>query len=281
MPTFDTPEPISVTIDLAVGDVHLVAEERDTTTVEVRPGDASREADNRAVEQAKVEYAAGGLRIKTPRQHGLGFFGKPGSVEVTICLPSGSHVRGGTSVGAFRADGRLGECRIKTSVGDVDLDQAGSLDATTSGGTVGVAHVAGHAEVSTGSGRVRLGVIEGTAVVKNSNGDTWIGEVTGEARVSASNGDIAVDHAGAGVTATTANGHVRIGEVVRGASSLKTACGEIEIGVRAGTAAQLDASTQFGQVRNDLDISTGPEPSDETAKVLARTSYGDILIRRS
>lgn len=281
MPTFDTPEPISVTIDLAVGHVHLVAEDRGTTTVEVRPSDPSHAADNRAAEQTKVEYAAGRLQIKAPRQHGLGFFGKPGSVEVAVGLPSGSNVRGGMSVGAFRCEGNLGECRIKTSVGDLDLDQAGSLDARTSGGTVEVDHVAGHAEISTGSGRVRVGVVEGTAVVKNSNGDTWIGEVAGEARVSASNGDIAVDHAGAGITATTANGNVRIGEVVRGASTLKTACGGIEVGVRSGTAARLDVSTQFGQVRNHLDTSPGPGASDETAEVLARTSYGDIVIRRA
>ncbi|MFD2419437.1 DUF4097 family beta strand repeat-containing protein [Amycolatopsis pigmentata] len=281
MPTFATPEPISATIDLVVGDVHLIAGERDTTTVEVRPSDASHAADKRVAEQTKVEYAAGQLRIKAPRQHGLGIFGRPGSIEVTIGLPAGSNVHGGISVGAFRAEGRLGECWLKTSVGNVDLDQAGFLDAKTSGGTVGVDHVAGDAEVSTASGRVRLGVIEGTAMVKNSNGDTWIGEVTGEARISASNGDIAVDHAGAGITATTANGHVRIGEVVRGASTLKTAVGEIEIGLRAGTAAELDVSTRFGKVRNQLDVSAGPEPSDETAKVLARTSFGDILIRRS
>lgn len=281
MPTFATPEPISVTIDLTVGDVRLFAGERDTTTVEVRPSDASHAADTKVADGTKVEYAAGQLRIKAPRQHGPGIFGRPGSIDVTVSLPAGSDVRGGISVGAFRAEGHLGECRLKTSVGNVDLDQAGSLDARTSGGTVGVDRVSGDAEVSTSSGQVRLGAVGGTATVKNSNGDTWIGEVTGEARISASNGDIAVDHAGAGITATTANGHVRIGEVARGASTLKTAIGEIEIGVRAGTAAELDVSTHFGQVRNQLDVSAGPEPSDETAKVLARTSYGDIVIRRS
>lgn len=281
MPTFATPEPISVTIDLTVGDVRLVAEERDTTTVEVGPSDASHAADTRVAEGTKVEYAAGQLRIKAPRPHGLGIFGRPGSIDVTIALPAGSNVRGSTSVCAFRAEGRLGDCRIKTSLGNVDLDQAGSLDAKTSGGTIEAERVAGDAEVSTDSGRVRLGVVEGTAMVKNSNGDTWIGESTGDTHIKASNGNIAVEHAGAGITATTANGHVRIGEVVRGASTLKTAIGEIEIGVRAGTAAELDVSTQFGHVRNQLDVSEGPEPSDETAKVLARTSYGDIVIRRS
>ena len=41
MPTFDTPEPITATIDLAIGDVRISAGERGTTVVEVRPSDAS------------------------------------------------------------------------------------------------------------------------------------------------------------------------------------------------------------------------------------------------
>ena len=97
-------------------------------------------------------------------------------------------------------------------------------------------------------------------MVKNSNGDTWIGEVTGDLRVNAANGDIAVDRAGAGVAAKTANGDVRLGEVARGSASLKTGFGEIEVGIRDGTAAWLDVNTQFGQVHNELDASDGPGP---------------------
>jgi hypothetical protein len=33
-------------------------------------------------------------------------------------------------------------------------------------------------------------------------------------------------------------------------------------------------------VHNTLDTADGPEPSDETVEIRARTSYGDILIRR-
>ncbi|MGH4016638.1 MAG: DUF4097 family beta strand repeat-containing protein, partial [Pseudonocardiaceae bacterium] len=144
-----------------------------------------------------------------------------------------------------------------------------------------VDRVDGHAQLSTGSGRIRLREIDGTAVIKNSNGDSWVGEITGELRVNAANGDISIDHPNTGVTAHTANGDVRIGEVTRGSAALKTACGEIEIGIHPGTAARLDVSTQFGRVHNHLDTAQGPEPSDQTVEVHARTSYGDIIIRRS
>lgn len=281
MTTYDTPEPISVEIDIPVGDIRLTASDRADTDVEVRPSDRSQEQDVRAAEQTLVDFAAGRLLVRGPRQRGLSLFGRPGSVDVTIALPAGSHLQATAAAGSLHATGRLGECRIKTSAGDVDLDQAGSLDLTTSAGDVAVARVTGDAEVSTGSGDVRLRAAGGTVSIKNSNGDSWVGEAGGDLRMSAANGDINVGSAGAGITATTAAGDVRIGAVTRGSVSLKTAFGDIEIGIRAGTAARLDTGTSFGRVRNEMTAAAGPEPSDQTADVRARTSYGDIVIRRA
>jgi DUF4097 and DUF4098 domain-containing protein YvlB len=281
MPRFDTPEPISVGIELAVGDVRITASDRKDTVVEVRPSDPSHEPDVRATEQTQVEYAGGRLLVKAPKQRRLGLFGKPGSIEVTIDLPAGSQLHADVSVAAVRCLGRLGECRVKSAAGDLQLDQTGPLDLHTSVGAIVVHRAVGNAEVSTGSGRLRVGEIDGAAVVKNSNGDTWIGEVTGDLRVNAANGSISVDRAQAGVVANTANGGIRLGEVARGSASLKTALGEIEVGIRAGTAARLDVSTHFGRVHNNLEAAGSPAPSDETVEVHARTSYGDIVIRRS
>ena len=69
--------------------------------------------------------------------------------------------------------------------------------------------------------------------------------------------------------------------MTRGAAALKTGLGEIEIGISAGTAARLDVHTQFGQVHNQLDAADGPRPADQAVEVRARTSYGDIMIRRA
>ena len=281
MPTFDTPGPISAVIDLVVGDARITASDRDDTTVEIRPSDASHQQDVRAAEQTRVEYSAGRLLVTAPRQRGLSLFGRPGSIDVTIDLPTGSDVYGDASAVAFRSVGRLGDCRVKTSAGDVQLEQTGPVEVNTGAGAIAVDRAAGPAEISTGSGRIRLGQIDGPAVIKNSNGDSWIGGVTGDLRVNAANGDISVGQAGADVTASTANGDVRVGEVMRGSASLKTALGEIEVGIHDGTAARLDIHTGFGQIRNQMDASDGPGPSDQTVEVRARTSYGDIVIRRS
>lgn len=280
MPTFETPEPILATIDLAAGDVRITASDRHDTVVDVRPTDASHEPDVHAAEQTRVEYTANGLLIKSPRQYALGQR-KRWSVDVALELPAGSKLHADAAMGAIRAVGRLGECRIKVAAGDIDLDEAGPAELSTSAGGIAVDRATGHAEISTSSGRIRVREIDGSAVIKNSNGESFVGEITGDLRVNSANGTIVVGDAGADVTATTANGDVRVGAITRGVASLKTSYGEIEIGIHSGTAARIDAFTHFGRVHNAMQAAENPGPDEQTAEVRARTSFGDIVIRRS
>jgi hypothetical protein len=281
MPTFETLEPISVTIALVVGDLRISASDRRDTVVVVSPNDSSKESDVKAAEQTRVEYSQGRLLIKAPRswKH-LTPFGGAESIDVAIELPAGSRVEGEGAVVDFRSDGRLGECRFTTGVGNIRLEETGPLHASTSAGSVTVDRVGGRAEV-TGSGALRIREIDGPAVIKNLNGVTWLGEVKGDLRCNAANGDITVDRALGAVAAKTANGAVRIGEVVRGSIELGTSYGELEVGISEGTAALLDVRSQFGSVRNSLAASDGPGPSDQRVELRARTSFGDIVIRRS
>jgi DUF4097 and DUF4098 domain-containing protein YvlB len=279
MPVFATPEPISVTIELSVGDARIIASDRTDTVVEVSPRDDSKASDIRAAEQTRVEYSSGRLLVKTPKQRA--FIGRGSSVDVTIELPAGSHVQGDSGMGEFGCDGQLGDCRFKTAMGNIRLDQSGTLHLKTAMGNIAVDRAVGDADVTTASGEVRIGQIEGAAVIKNSNGDTAVGEVTGDLRVKSANGRISIDRAHASVIAKTANGNVRIGEVMGGAIVLETAAGELEVGIREGTAAWLDVSSQYGRVRNSLDETDSPEQSEATVEIRARTSYGDVKIHRS
>jgi hypothetical protein len=271
MPTFPTPEPIAATISLVVGEAQLIASDRIDTVVDVLPTDPSHRPDVEAAEQTRVEFAAGVLVVRTPKQRGANLFGKPGSVEIMIELPSGSSVEGSAAVGTFRGTGRLGACRVKTSAGDIRFESVGALDIKTSAGLIDIGLVAD----------LRIAEIEGSATVKNSNGACWIGHASRNLRVNNANGVIVIDRGDADITAKTARGDVRIGEIVAGSSALTTAFGEIEIGIRAGTAAHLDAQTSFGKVRNTLDAAAGPNGSEQTAEIHARTSFGDILIHRT
>jgi Putative adhesin len=279
MPTYSTPDPIVAVIEFEGGDARILASERDDTVVEVRPSDESRDNDVRAAEQTRVEYSAGRLLVKGPKQRNP--FGKPGMIDVTVSLPHESRLQATVGLGAFRGEGRLGDCQFKSGLGDIVVASTGVLDVSTGSGTVTVNQVTGTADVSTGSGQIRLGHVHGNAVIKSSNGDVWLGEIDGDLRVKGANGRIEVEHARAGVEATTANGDLRVGGLARGMASLKTSLGAIEIGIRAGTAAKLDVHTQFGKVRTEMDATGEPGPADQAVEVHARTSMGDITIRRT
>ena len=281
MPTFDTPEPISVSIALVVGDVRIIASDRSDTVVAVSPTDSSNESDVKAADRTRVEYSHGRLLIKAPK-HWKHYtpFGGGESLDVTIELPSDSHVEGEAPMADFRCDGRLGECRLSTATGNIRLDHTGPLNLNTGTGSVTVDRAVGRTEV-TGAGDIRIREIDGSAVIKNLNGDTWVGEITGDLRCKAANGDITVDRADAAIGAKTANGDVRFGNVARGSVGLETGFGELEVGIREGTSALLDVRSKFGSVRNSLAASDGPDSSHQTVEVRARTSYGDILVHRS
>jgi hypothetical protein len=281
MAAFETPWPVTATLELPFGDARITTGERDNTVVDVRPSDASNEEDVRAAGLTRVELADSRLLVKAPKPRGRLRGDRGGSVDVTIELPAGSHLHGSLGWGDLRSDGPLGDCRIKSGLGLVLLDEVATLRVKSGAGDVSVERAAGHAEVTAGSGDVRLGELGAGAVVKNSNGNTAVGVVAGDLRVKAANGDISVDSAQATVVAKSANGDVRIGEVARGTVSLETNAGEVEVGIRDGTAAWLDVRALAGRVRNALEAADAPEAPAETVELRARTSLGDIVIRRA
>ncbi|MEU9117803.1 DUF4097 family beta strand repeat-containing protein [Streptomyces sp. NPDC048483] len=277
MPNFDTPDPISVTLEFDIGSARIIAGKRTDTVVEVLPSNDADDADVRAAEQTKVTFTGGKLLVKGLKRRSL--FGKSGSVEVTVELPTDSDVLGVSPMADLICEGRFGECRLKTSLGTIRVDEAGAVNLRTGHGAISVDRVTGDAEI-TGAGQIDIGEIAGNAVVKNLNGESVIGEIGGGLKVNASNGHISVDVAHASVEAKCANGSIRIGEVECGKVTLQAAAGDIEVGVREPTAAWLDVHTRVGKVRNSIEPSEGPGDSGSTVEVHARTGVGNIVIRR-
>ncbi|MCY0954617.1 DUF4097 family beta strand repeat-containing protein [Streptomyces sp. H27-S2] len=279
MPSFDTPEPISATAHVDAGSIRFTASDRPDTVVEVRPRDPEKEQDVRSADQTEVTYASGVLTVRTPKPRYL--FGRTGTVDVTVELPTGSRLDMTGAWAQVLGEGRLGEVRVKTSSGDVRLDTTGPLRLTASHGSITVDRIEGPAEISTSSGSLRIGTVDGSAVLKNAHGTTTVGAATGDLRVNGANGDIDITRAEGSVTATTAHGTLRVAEVARGTVQLETSYGAIEVGIREGTAAWLDVSSGQGQVRNTLTASDSPEKSEDTVEVRARTRYGNIDVRRA
>ena len=279
MPTYETPEPISVTLDFYVGNVRITASDRTDTVVEISPTDETDESDVQAAAQLRVDYTDGTLQVTGPKRF-FDFSRKTRSVDLSIELPSGSQISAHLMMGEFHCAGRLGETRLKTT-GNIWLEHTGPLRLHTGFGQITAGSIAGSADISTGSGKIRIGEVEGAAEVKNSNGETTIGVVAGDVRVRNANGAIEIERGGAGVDVKTSNGGVRIGEVVRGSIVLETAAGNLDVGIAEGTAAWLDVNTGFGHVRSQLENAARPEDADATVEVRGRTGYGDIIIHRS
>ncbi|MEB8337399.1 DUF4097 family beta strand repeat-containing protein [Streptomyces endophyticus] len=278
MPTYETPEAISVNAHVGAGSIQFTASERPDTVVEVKPGNPKRGKDVKAAEQTEVSYAHGVLTVRTTERR---MIGPSGIVNVTVELPTGSAVDLTGSWTHVTGEGRLGKVDVKTSGGDFRLDTTGPLRLRSAHGSIRVDRVEGMAEITASSSNVRVGLIDGHAVLKNSHGTTFLDAVTGELRVNGAHGDIEIGRAESSVAATTAYGALRVADVARGTVQLETNYGAIEVGIREGTAAWLDANADNGQVRNTLTASDAPAESEDSVKVRARTKWGNIDIRRA
>lgn len=278
MPSFDTPEAISVTAYVYAGSIRFAAGDRLDTVVGVRPRNPKKDLDARSAEQTEVTYASGVLTVNTPKANLLG---RGGVVDVTVELPVGSRIdMTGAAVNVI-GEGRLGAVRVKSSVGDVRLDATGPLQLEVSHGSSTVDRVVGMAEITSSTGNVRVGTVDGPAVLKNSHGTTTVGTVTGDLRVRGSHGGVDIARAEASVSGTTTHGFIRVADVARGNVQLETSNGAIEIGIREGVAAWLDVSSSRGQVRNTLAASAAPGQSEDAVKVRARTNWGNIDVLRA
>lgn len=278
MPVYETPQPISAVLKLVSADTKVIASDRTDTRVDVQPRHPGSSLDVKAAEETIVEFTNGTLTVKAPKPNRL--WGRTGTIEVTVELPSGSNVSCQSATGDVVTEGRLGQCRFKTASGDFQLEHTGALELDTPHGDVTIGQVEGNASVSTG-GSMRIDAITGSARIKNIAGDTWVGACTGEASFNTASGDIVVAKAEQSVTARTAAGDVRLLDVVRGTMSIQAATGELEVGIRAGSAAWLDVNTLIGSVNNVMTSTEVGGDAPETVKVTARTFNGNILVHRA
>lgn len=261
MPTFDSPQPITATVEISAGAVRLVAGDRDDTVVEVRPRDESRSHDVRAAEQVRVDFNNGTLAVSSQR----GFsFPRRGAVVVDIALPSGSRLNASSASANITADGHYADCKFASASGDLEV------------GTV-----VGKLKADTASGAITVQVVNGSASVSTASGDATIGYLDGDVKFRAASGSLTVGRLAGNVNAQAASGEVTVATAINGSVSVQTSSGEVVVGIAEGTAAQLDLRTNSGEVRNSLTPSDGPAEGDETLVVHARTGSGDVVVQRA
>jgi DUF4097 and DUF4098 domain-containing protein YvlB len=280
MPTYQTPTPIDLAINLQVGAIEIIASDRADTVVTVSPTNPTKSADRKGAEATKVEFDGERVSVIGPRPR-INWFGPSESIDVKVELPTGSRLTAETAVGALRTVGRLGATRIKSAMGGVDIDTTGDLWLHSSHGNATVAAAEGGVEITTDFGQIRVGTVTGDATLKASYGSIAVEESGGDVDVKLSFGDLDIAKALASVAAKTAYGSIRLNEVSSGSIQVESGLGEVTVGVRPGIPAWLDLSSKNGQVRNELVSDRAPNPSEQTVAVRARTSLGDINIQRA
>ena len=264
MPTFDTPSPIQIRIDGSGGSLRVRATDRSDTVVTVRaqqPAQLRRRPGRRA-DTGRVRRRDGSSSRRRVVL-GLLFFGTGPSVDLDLLVPEGSGLEAALTAGDVDCEGRLGDVRIDNRYGDIRIDRAATLRARTSAG-----------DVTVGAGRRGR---RGRHLLRGDPGPRG-------GRPAAAGQRLRRHHRGARARLGRRVHQVRPGErppAVRGSLDLATSYGKVETGIAEGVPAWLDLESSSGKVRNLLTPSDAPGGSDEPLRIRARTSFGDIVVRRA
>ena len=280
MPTYNTPTPIDLAINLQVGGIEVFAGDRADTVTTVSATSPAKAVDRRGAEETKVDFDGQRVTITGPRPR-FSWIGPTESVDVMVELPTGSRFTAEIAVGGVRAVGRLGATRVKSSMGPVDVDTTGDLWLRASHGNATVGIAEGGIEITADHGQIRVGTVTGDAILKASYGTILVGESGRDLDARLSYGDLEITRALASVAAKTAYGSIQLREVSSGSIGVESGFGEVTIGVQPDVPAWLDLSSKYGHVRNQLDGGRAPDPTEQTVAVRARTQGGDITVQRA
>jgi hypothetical protein len=262
MKEFDCPRPVPVAVKLGGGALEIVAEPRDTASVQVSPWDNS-EASREAAERTLVEMRDGRLVIEA-NEGGPLWLWRNGRVRVNLRVPLDCPLTVKVASADVRCGGRYGEVSLTTASGDAAVE-----------------HVTGDAAIHTASGHVLFERVDGRASISGASGDVTVTRVYGDISGGTASGDLTVEEAGASVKVNTASGDLRVGCVRRGTVRLKSASGDVFVGVAQGTSVWLDVNTASGRTRNGLTMDAEPPANGQAQLDLAiRTASGDVDIHR-
>ncbi len=279
MHDFQTPTPIRLTVQIPRGRVRLIAEDRETTGVELvaDPGDAAAQqwlADAQVTQNGEEILVL--IRDRHWNHFGIGGRG----IDATVRLPNASAAKLSIGAGRIETDGPLGDVEAATGSGAIRLAQTARASAHSGSGDISIANASGSVDVKSGSGNVAIGAVGGDAKVVTASGNAGIAQFAGAARVNTASGRLEVGEAGDSLDAFSASGAIAIRSADHGRISAKTVSGRISVGVAQGAAAWLDINTMTGRVRSALEESAPPAIGEKRVELMLNTVSGDVDVSR-
>jgi hypothetical protein len=285
--TFETPGPVQLDVRLGAGEVSLETAAVQETTVVLEPL-RDNEATNEAIQMARVEAherGGGGHEVVVDvrsRSRGFGF-SRGAEVLVRVSCPNetSADVRSGSA--DVEGRGVFGTVEVETGSGEVEFaDVAGDARITAASGDVQIRTVSGDARISSASGDVQIGLVGGEGSINSASVDVMIREVGGSLEVNSASGDVIVKDAQSSVTVNTASGDQLIGRVAAGSVNLRSASGDLKIGIKEGSRLFVDARSRSGEVSSELEVGDIPPAGDAPlVELRANTMSGDVSIVRA
>jgi DUF4097 and DUF4098 domain-containing protein YvlB len=265
MPTYPTPDPVTLVVRVPTGRIEITTEDTKETTVEVRRlhGGSGGQASDVVVDFRQSRRDGGQLMVVAERGH-KSWFGRDAAIEVLIRTPHGADVQGVSGSADFRGVGRFGSLEVRSASGEVWFDD-----------------VAGPANVKSASGDLRFGSIDGPATVNTTSGDAEIraaGDIVNAALVS---GDLNVGAAAGDVRGRSVSGDLRIESFDRGRAELSTVSGDVQVGVLPDRRVWMDLISRSGDTSCDLDVGSSEGSGAPDVRIEAKSVSGDIRVRRA
>jgi DUF4097 and DUF4098 domain-containing protein YvlB len=277
--TFQTPSPVRLDVRLGSGEIRLEASATSETTVTLEPL-RDNDASVAAVEEARVEQRGDEILVdvRGPRRLLRG-----ADVLVEIRCPDESSVRAKSGSADVEGHGRFGSVEVGTGSGDVQFSEvSGDAEVNAASGDVQFARVGGRGRFNTASGDVQLGSVGGEAKINSASGDVQIREAANRLEVNTASGDVNVREASSSASVNSASGDQTIGSVAEGKVDLKSASGDLRVGIREGSTLWVDARSRSGEVRSELPISDLPPEGDAPhVELRANSMSGDITVLRA
>ena len=107
-------------------------------------------------------------------------------------------------------------------------------------------------------------------------------EARGSLSVNSASGDVLIREVGSPVSINTASGDQTIGAVTNGSVGLKSASGDLKVGIREGSTLWVDARSRSGEVSSELPVTDLPPEGDAPhIELRANTMSGDITLVRA
>lgn len=252
---FDTPTPPRLAVRIPSGQVEIVTGESARTVVEV-------EAIRGSEDGVRVEQRGDEIVVETRKRSG---FLRSDEYAVRIEAPHGAAAETETASADIRIKGRIASLNAKTASGDVEAERSD-----------------GEARVRSASGDVTVRAVDGKADVNTASGDVELGSIGGQVSVRTASGRVHVAEAAAGASIYTASGDQEIDAAVQGSLDLKSASGDVRVGIRRGSRVYVDARSMSGDTTSELELE-GAETSSEgpLVELKAATMSGDIRIVRA